>query len=178
MLFRFQSNLDFLVNFHQSLESIASMDDNFHEMVEMAGSISRTNQAATGLSSDGKPQPPKTIFAMLKHNGQFIPEILQNILNFKFMAMFYAQKMFDLIGILLQANAYEDQEDQNEKIELISPVNLGLLFIQFSSSSVLIQKAKKMVFDQIQKGLLPISPEIFENFKDCRLAPSFKKGLS
>lgn len=172
MLCQFQRNLDFLVNFHQSLESIASMEDNFKEIVQAANSTNKeagihkgNNKGVILGNKETKSVQSVLVFRSYRNMNS---EVLENILNFKFVSLNLARKLFNLIGALFQVGTYPQEGQKLGKIELISPVNLGKLFVQFSSSKELIEKAKELVREQIAKKRLPISAEMAHDFEECK----------
>lgn len=137
MLFKFQKNLRFLVNFQQALETIASFGDDYKESLE-------TKIKTSGM--DQKHQESVSITSILrKIREDFVPSIKENILNLKFSAVSFAQKLYDLFNSVSAHNAYTED---SYLADLINPRNLAKIFIQFTLSKELIERVSAMVDSQ------------------------------
>lgn len=142
LLFKFQKNLRFLVNCQQSIEAIASFSDNYKEMIKTKIGASSRNPLFDRQSSTGQPVDIKTMLKALQ--ADYIDSIKDNILNLKLAAVSLAQKLYDLFGRLLLEEAYAS----DPLIELINPLNLCKIFIQFTQSKELVERVRDLVQSQ------------------------------
>lgn len=146
MLYRFQKNIQFLVNFQQGLETIASFSDTLELKGDTAtmkiGKNDRLLQEMKSISSGAGLDS-----VMRKLNEEYSPIVRENVINLKKAALVYAGKLYDIFNALATTNSF-DQASSPVLRELIHPINLCKIFVEFTKDSEILQ----MVLDLLGKN--------------------------